>query len=266
MSNIQQENLSKLGFRFGTNGPHAARTMMFEDLKVLFAAVPEAGLPHDYEKQIKELNILGKPTKKSRELACRHLMTLYGFDRDQALFRMFRRLWRLDEQAQPVLALTVALARDPLLACSMEFILSKQYGETVSREELETLLTQKHPDRFSSASLKSFAQNVNGTWTSAGYLSGHRKKTRAQPATTPANVAMCLFLAHLEGFSGQRLFSSRWVKLLQVSQNDLEALTNAAFHRGYLVFLNSGGIQEVRFPDSLTNTEENIRQGLVHEL
>jgi hypothetical protein len=266
MSDRRNDLLTQLGFRFGTNGPHAARTMMLDDLKVLFAAVPQEASEPEYAYQVTELNVLGKPTKKARELAYRHLVTLYGLDPKFPLFRMFRRLWAADEQAQPVLALTMALARDPLLSGTQEFILQKHDGQHVSREDLEALLVQSHPDRFSPASLKSFAQNVNGTWTFAGYLAGRSRKTRSQPVITPANVAMCLFMGHLQGMSGQRLFTSSWCKLIPGSEQEIESLANAAYHRGLIVFLNAGGVKEVRFPDSLTTSEDQIRQELTHEL
>jgi len=266
MSDRRQDLLTQLGFRFGTNGPHAARTMMLDDLQILLAAVPQEVPESDYAYQVKELNVLGKPTKKARELAYRHLVTLYGLDPKLPLFRMFRRLWAADTMAQPILALALAIARDPLLAGTQDFILSKKEGQHVSREDLEAVLSTSYPDRFSPASLKSFAQNINGTWTSAGYLLGRHRKTRSQPVTTPANVAMCLFMGHLHGMSGQRLFTSSWCKLLPGSDQDLEALANAAFHRGLIVFLNAGGVKEVRFPDSLTISEEHIRQELSHEL
>jgi len=266
MSDRRQHLLTKLGFRFGTNGPHAARTMMLDDLRVLLSAVPQEALEGDYANQVMDMNILGKPTKKARELAFRHLVTLYGLDINLPLFRMFRRLWAVDHQAQPVLALTMALARDPLLAGTQEFIFQKHEGQHVSREALEALLAQSHPDRFSPASLKSFAQNVNGTWTFAGYLAGRNRKTRSQPVITPANVAMCLFMGHLQGMSGQRLFTSNWCKLIPGSEQDIETLANAAYHRGLIVFLNAAGVKEVRFPDSLTPAEDQIRQELTHEL
>lgn len=266
MSDRRNDLLSQLGFRFGTNGPHAARTMMLDDLKVLLAAVPQEASEPEYAYQVIDLNVLGKPTKKARELAYRHLVTLYGLDLKFPLFRTFRRLWAADQQAQPVLALTMAIARDPLLAGTQEFILQKHEGQHVSREDLEALLAQSYPDRFSTASLKSFAQNVNGTWTFAGYLAGRNRKTRSQPVITPANVAMCLFMGHLQGMSGQRLFTSSWCKLIPGSEQAIESLANAAYHRGLIIFLNAGGVKEVRFPDSLTPAEDQIRQELTHEL
>ncbi len=256
--------MEQLGFRFGTSGPHAARTMMLDDLRVLFSQVPADGARADYTRSVCTENILGKPTKKSRELALRHLTTLYGLDTQLPLFRALRRLWPVDFAAQPVLALSAALARDPLLRGTQAFILTKQPGVLVTREDLEQCLAADHQDRFSPASLKSFAQNVNGSWTSAGFLSGRNRKTRSAPVVTPANVAFCLFLGHLEGLSGQRLFTSPWMNLLPGSPGELEALANSAFYRGLLVFLNAGGVKEVRFPDYLTPEEEKTCQEVSH--
>lgn len=234
--------------------------MMLEDVRTLFDHVP-AGAEHDeYANHVVALNVLRKPTKKARELAFRHLSALYGLDPNLALFRVLRRLWRIDEPAQPLLALMVALARDPLLRSTQAFILAKEIGSTVPRGELEGLLAATHRDRFSAASLKSFAQNVNGTWTAASFLHGKARKTRAVPIVTPANVALALFLGHLEGLSGQRLFTTSWTSLLPASPGELEVLASSASHRGLLVFLNAGGVKEVRFPDYLTPEEEQIRQ------
>ena len=260
----KEQLLVHLGFRFGANGPHAARTLMFDDLRVLFSHVPVDGARDTHAQAVLTENILGKPTKKSRELALRHLSTLYGLDTQLPLFRALRRLWMVDIAAQPVLALTAALARDPLLRGTQAFILDKPPGVLVTREDLEQCLAADHQNRFSPASLKSSAQNVNGSWTSAGFLSGRIRKTRSIPVVTPVNVAFCLFLGHLEGLSGQRLFTTSWMNLLPGSPDELEALANSAFHRGLLVFLNAGGIKEVRFPDYLTPEEEKMCQEVSH--
>jgi hypothetical protein len=251
--------LVKLGFRFGLSGPHAARTMMLDDLQVLFAHVPASVERADYAEQVIALNVLGKPTKKARELALRHLTTLYGLDPKLPLFRALRRLWDVDPAAQPMLALLAALARDSLLKRTQAFILSRPVGAFVARSDWEERLGVDHQDRFSPASLKSFAQNVAGTWTSAGFLTGRIRKSRSIPTISPVVVAFALFLGHLEGLSGQRLFASEWINLLPGSPGELEALANSASHRGLLVFLSGGGVIEVRFPDFLTQEEEQIR-------
>lgn len=264
MSEQREKILLRLGFRFGSNGTHAARTMMFDDLKTLFSLLPVDADKTAYSQSVISENSLGKPTKKARELALRHLTTLYGLDTQVPLFRVLRRLWGVDEAAQPVLALAAALARDTLLRGTQAFVLAKQPGMLVTRDDLEKQLSTDHQDRFSPASLRSFAQNVNGSWTSAGFLIGRHRKTRAIPNVTPANVAFCLFLGHLEGLTGQRLFTSKWMSLLPGTPTELESLANSAFHRGLLVFLNAGGVKEVRFPDYLTAEEEKLCQEASH--
>ena len=256
--------LSKLGFRFGMNGPHAARTMMLDDLRVLFAHTDALATRADYSVAVVSENILGKPTKKARELALRHMTSLYALDEANPIFRALRRLWPLDEASQPVLALAVALARDPLLRSTQDFVLSQSLGVVVARKAMEDVLNGLYPERFSAASLKSFAQNVAGTWTAAGVLQGRTRKVRVIPQGGPAAAAMLLFLGYLEGRTGQRLFTSGWQELLRSSPDELETQANLAAHRGFQVFLNAGGVKEVRFPDYLTPEEEQIRQEISH--
>lgn len=260
----QEAPLIQLGFRFGMNGPHASRTMMLEELRTLFGHVGPQASRSDYETAIVADNILGKPSTKARELTARHMSVLYSFDTANPIFRALRRLWPLNEAAQPLLALAVALARDPLLRATQAFYLGLPVGTVVPREAVERLLERTCPDRFSPASLKSFAQNVAGTWTAAGLLDGRQKKTRTQPLAHPESVALLLFLGYLEGRTGQRLFSSNWTNLVGGSPGELEALANSASHRGLLVFMNAGGVKEVRFPGFLSSEEDRIRQEVAH--
>ena len=259
-----QSLLTQLGFRFGINGPHAARTMMLDDLRLLLAHIPPQATRADYTLAVVDGNVLGKPTRKARELALRHMMTLYALDLANPFFRALRRLWSLDEAAQPLLALAVALARDPLLRGTQPFILQQTAGTVVPREAMEAYLNGAHPHRFSPASLKSFSQNVAGTWTAAAFLNGKVRKSRAMVPLHPESVALLLFLGYLEGRTGQRLFSSEWTRLVGASPDELEALANSASHRGLLVFMNAGGVKEVRFPGYLTPEEEHIRQEVSH--
>lgn len=256
--------LTQLGFRFGINGPHAARTMMLDDLRLLLDHTSIDAQRADYVSAVVEANVLGKATRKARELALRHLATLYALDTANPIFRALRRLWALNQAAQPLLALTVALARDPLLRGSRPFILSFAPGAAVPRGAVEAHLSAADQDRFSPASLKSFAQNVAGTWTASGHLHGRVRKTRAIVQAQPESITLLLFLSYLEGRTGQRLFSSDWINVVGASPDELEALANSASHRGLLVFMNAGGVKEVRFPGYLTREEERIRQEVSH--
>lgn len=264
MTPNRETALQALGFRFGINGPHAARTMMLEELRQLLGHTAPHASRADYAAAIVEDNVLGKPTRKARTLTLRHLGTLYGLDGANPIFRALRRLWPLNESAQPMQALAVALARDPLLRATQRFILDQPIGAAVSRESIERVLEGAFPERFSPASLKSFAQNVAGTWTAAGLLHGHRNKARSQPPAYPESLTLLLFLGYLGGRTGQRLFSSEWTNLLGGSPDEMEVLANSASHRGLLVFMNAGGVKEVRFPGYLSPEEERIRQEVSH--
>lgn len=264
VGNRRHELLTGLGFRLGINGPHAARTMMLEDLRTLLSHLPADSTRPDYAHAVVVENLLGKSTRSARELAFRHLAALYALDLANPIFGALRRLWALDEAAQPVLALAVALARDPLLRGTQAFILQQAIGAQVTREALEALLEKSHPHRFTAASLKSFAQNVGGTWTSAGFLLGRVGKVRSEPIRRPEALTMLLFLGYLEGRTGQRLLSSEWVRLLGLSPDELDRLASAAAHRGLLVYMKAGEVMEVRFPDFLTAEEERMRMELSH--
>lgn len=72
----------------------------------------------------------------------------------------------------------------------------------------------------------------------------------------PANVTFALFLGHLEGHLARRLFSSDWVRALDLPEERLIELTQAAAQRGLLVFRRTGAVMEVRFPDYLTEQEQ----------
>jgi hypothetical protein len=126
MSSEQQ--LTSLGFKFGRNGAHSARSMMIEELKELLFARDETATKQDYEDDIVNFNILHKPTEKSRALTFRHLVDLYGMSMDLPLFNIFRQWWELSENAQPILALQLAIARDPILRGSACVILPLHLG------------------------------------------------------------------------------------------------------------------------------------------
>lgn len=243
-----ERKLADLGFRFGKNGAHSARSMMIEELKILLFSRDESASKAEYEDDIVNFNILHKPTEKSRRLTFRHLVDLYGLDTHILLFKVLRAWWELSESAQAILALQLSVARDPLLRASTEVVLNLEPGEHLSRERMEAFLAADDPERFSAASLKSFSQNINGTWAQAGYLSGRAKKYRERPNVSYVNVAYALFLGHCHGLSGQRLFDSLWCRMLSQDKERLFELAHRASLRGMINFKQASEIVEVTFP------------------
>ena len=245
-----------LGFSFEKGGAHTARTMMLDELRSLLSFIdsPDA-TKADYSKAIMEDNCLGKRSGKTRHLTFRHLVDLYSLDSSHILFRALRFFWTRDQLAQPLLALLCAYARDSLLRMTAPYILGIPEGNISSREALEGFIENQQPGRFSPATLKSTAQNINSTWTKSGHLRGSAKKTRARAQASPASLAYVLLLGHLQGERGQALFQTEYAKLLDCSLEHSLELAEEAGRRGWIVFKRIGNVMEVQFP-SLIRPEE----------
>jgi hypothetical protein len=230
--------------------------MMLPELWRLLDAVPASAGRGDYRFAVVDGNVLDKPTTRARKLTFEHLCDLYALDPDVCLYRVFRQLWAADPESRPVLALTLALARDMLLRVSAPLILAASPGDRMTRTRMGEEYRAWSEGRFSEKSVEAIAQRVNGTWTQAGYLAGKVNKVRREPIVAPANVCFALFLAHLDGRLAQRLFSSGWVRVLDLPEDRLMELARAAAERGLLVLRRTGDVMEIRFPGLLTDQEQ----------
>lgn len=253
---ITQETQQKFGFKFGRNGAHSARTMMLAEITELFNGRGVDATFAEYQKDIELFNVLHKPTEKARKLTWRHLIDLYGMNTSTPLFRVFRQLWESDESARPLLACQMALTRDPLLRMSQEKILSLAPGQLLPREDMEQAVDEQCSGRYSKAMLKSLAQNLNGTWTNAGFLEGRIKKYRKEPNVRPVNVVFALFLGYLQGATGNRLFINEWLNLLGCRQERLLELARQASYSGLINFKHSSEVVDITFPHYLNKEEE----------
>lgn len=257
---LPEGTLTRLGFRFTLSGAHSSRTMMLGDVSRLFAAAPPEADAATLRQLVVARNLLQRPSERARRLTYFHLTRLYGLDPEILLYRLFRQLWETDEVARPVLALTLVMARDPILRLSRDFMQGLEVGAAITREDTEQALKALTGDRFRPTSLRSYAQNINGTWTQAGFLAGHRVKRRRRPEVTPANLAFNLYLGHLEGDDGAALFSSPWAQLLDVPSERRFELARAATQRGLLVLKMAGDVVDVRFPNFPSREELMARE------
>ena len=233
-----------------------ARTIMLEELRLLFSFVddPDAG-KSDYLKSIIEDNCLGKRSDRTRRLTARHLIDLYGLNPDITLFRSLRYFWKRDTEGQPLLAMICAIARDSVLRSSIPFIHKFTVGQRVTREALEEFIDNLETDRFSPATLKSTAQNINSSWTQSGHLQGRVKKVRSQPKATPGAVSYALLLGYLSGVRGESLYKTEYVKLLDCSVEQSIELSAEASRKGWIVLKRLGSVIEVLFPNLLSDKE-----------
>lgn len=262
MIKTKEDRLGRFGFNFRAGGTHTARTMMLEDLRLLLSSVPSlSNLPSvgsakgDYVKAIMEDNCLHKRSMRTRALTTRHLVELYALDSSVTLFRALLYFWKRDPDSQALLALLCAYCRDPILRISAPFILNLPENTVVSRNILEEFIDEKYPSRFSKATLKSTAQNINSSWTKSGHLIGRAKKIRSVARATPGATSYALFLGFLMGERGGLLFKTEYANLLDCSVERSIELANQAALKGWIVFKRLGNVIEVLFPE-LLNTQE----------
>jgi len=229
---------------------------MIEELTALLTYVdrPDAK-KSDYLQAIVDENCLGKRSGKTRILTYRHLVSLYSLDPSNILFRALLFFWRRDTTGQPLFALLCTYARDSVFRCSAPFILEFPEGATITREALEEFIDEIAPGRFSKATLKSTAQNINSTWTKSGHLVGRVRKVRVRAMPTAGSVSYALLLGYLTGVRGQSLFCTEYTRLLDCSFARLVELAEEASRKGWIVFKRVGDVIEVLFP-SLINEQE----------
>ncbi|WP_300670200.1 hypothetical protein [Desulfoluna sp.] len=252
----KSNKLTDFGFRFEKGGAHTSRTMMLDELKILFEYVnnPEAGR-EDFFRAITEENCLGKRSGKTRALTYRHLVELYALDPSILLYRALVYFWNRDPSGQPLLALLCTYARDGVFRLTAPYILPIAEGTPVSREGLEEFIEVQQPDRFSAATRKSTAQNINATWTRAGHLTGRVKKSRVRALATAGSVSYALLLGYLTGVRGRSLFKTEYIRLLDCPQDRTIELAEEASRKGWITFHRVGDVMEVLFPN-LINPQE----------
>lgn len=252
----KNKQLTRFGFSFERGGTHTSRTMMFEELGALLSYINRADAERsDYLRAIDDENCLGKRSGKTRILTYRHLVALYSLDPSNLLFRALLFFWNRDTTGQPLLALLCTYARDSIFRSSAPFVLEFPEGATITREALEEFIDAIEPGRFSKATLKSTAQNINSTWTKSGHLVGRVRKVRVRAIPTAGSVSYALLLGYLTGVRGQSLFHTEYTKLLDCSFERLVELAEEASRKGWIVFKRVGDVIEILF-QNLINEQE----------
>ncbi len=256
VENKHNKKLERLGFSFERGGVHTARTMMLVELRTLLSFVEAVdAAKSDYLEAIQGANCLGKRSGKTRTLTFRHLADLYALDPSLLVFRALRFFWQRDVDGQPLLAALCAYARDPMLRATAPFILGCQEGATITRESMEDLIDAQESGRFSKATLKSTAQNINSSWTQSGHLAGRVRKVRARAVATPGAVSVALLLGYVSGLRGESLFKSDYTKMLDCSFERTIELAEDASRRGWISLKRVGQVVEVLFPNLITAQE-----------
>jgi hypothetical protein len=221
--------------------------MMLSELRQLLASGPEDAVEGDYRRAVLSENALGKTSASSRQRSFRYLRELYGLASDLPSFRALRRLWDLDFEAQPLIALASALTRDPALRGTSRAVLRATDGAVVSSADLADAVADTYPGSYSDAVANKIGRNAASTWTQSGHLSGRTNKVRTRANPRPASVAYALYLASLDGLQGDLLFESLPVQAQDAPTHTLKELAREASRRGWLDFRSIGTVTEIGF-------------------
>jgi len=221
--------------------------MMLADLRLLLAACPQSANLEEYRSAIVDENVLLKKTVATRKASFKWMREIYGIDRKIILFRALRDLWDEDIQAQSLLALLIAVARDPLLRSTAETILSLSVGEPIMPSMLADAVNASFPNGYNSKTIASIGRNTISSWQQAGLLSGKLHKVRINAQSHPASVAYALLLGYLSDARGDALFRSLWCRLLDASIHVLHAQALLASQRGWIEYRHMGEVTEVGF-------------------
>lgn len=241
--------LESFGFKFSDGGAHISRTMMLSELEAALAAVPAGSGSEDYRAAVLGRNVLAKTTDSTRKKTLRHMRELYALDEGVPIFGLLRKLQAVDRGASlPLLAIQVAWSRDPLLRATTQPVLETAVGDRVERASLVQAFEAVFPNQYSVATIKTTTQNAASSWTQAGHLAGAVKKVRRQIKPTTVAVTMALFLGQVAGHHGADVFTSPWIRLLDLGADRARAMSLEAHRAGLLNLRAVGDVVDLSFP------------------
>jgi hypothetical protein len=240
-----KSDLPAPGFRVADSGPHTSKTLMLQELEALLAAVPAGASAKAYRVAMVEDNVLGKRTLSTRKETASRLTALHGLDPSKPLFRVLRRLWAVDPEAHPQLALLNGLARDPLLVATTAQVVGMAQGELLQRTELVAAVQGFTHDRLSAKVLDAVARNAASSWTQSGHLKGKVKKLRQPLNPHPVALALAVWLGYASGKRGKALLNTPWATVLDTSSSGLLELAEQAKRLGLLKLSHGGGVVSI---------------------
>jgi len=229
---------------------HTSRTMMFDELNSLIS--------HNVfnEQDIIELNLLNKISRSNINKTLKFLSGLYDFKSGNELWKVFLLLWKYAEEwDRRIMTLLYALYKDELLYQTAPVILNTPHGKKVIVENILDAINKAWPDHYAQTTAFSAAQNIASSWKQAGYIQGRVRNIRVPAKPEYPAVIFALYLGKIDGFTGEDLFSTNWIKILEVSDSRLRELLSQAAIRDMIDYRQGGGITIIKFDKILTQIE-----------
>jgi hypothetical protein len=226
---------------------------MLKELSTLLAA---QRTEENYSTLIVAQNLLGKPSLRARRSALSNLRRLYDLDGETLIGRTFIALWMRDPNSWPLLAVLIALARDPTFRDSADAVLDAVPGTVVRAADLAAAFEARHPGRLGPGMAGSLARNAASSWTQAGHLRGTANKLRVRANPTPAAAAFAALIARLCGFGGPSLLECRWLDVLDCPVEKRLSLLRQAEGLGLASVRAAGDVLEIEVQRRMVETLE----------
>ena len=228
-------------------GTHTSRTLMFRELGAVMTATEESADSRALRDAAVNRNAVEKSSAAGRVKTFRHLRELYGMNPGLNVFLGLRRAWTGDASERPLIAALCALARDPIFRATASVVLAMGEGEEFDKKILAKEVAEDFPGHYSEGVTSRIARNVASSWTQSGHFVGRVNKRRIRANAGPVALAYALYLGHLTGLSGRRLFDTVWTSILDRPPSELESLAQRASRQGWIDYRASGGMVEVTF-------------------
>ena len=228
-------------------GTHTSRTIMIPELvRVLAASEPSQNAAAVREVAI-TYNAVEKSSAAGRAKTFRHLRELYGMDPTVEVFRALRVAWNDAEEERPLLAALCAMTRDPVFRASAAVVARTPLDGALTAGVIAEEVAADFPGHYSPGVTARIGRNIASSWTQAGLLIGRTNKRRRPATAGPVSLAYAMYLGHLAGASGKRLFDTAWTSILDQSPAELESLAERASRQGWIEYRASGGMIDVTF-------------------
>lgn len=243
--------MTQRAIAFGGSGAYSgvstSRTLMLNELRTLFSAIPAEASKSDYKVAIVDENVLLKPSAGTRAKTYSYLRDRFGLDPDIPMFQVLRLLWERDATGQPMMALSVALSRDPVLRATVPMLIDRQPDQPLSSPEFASAINRAFPGKLTEKTLKSTGENTTSTFKQSGHLSKKNPSTRQRVSATPGSTTLALLIATLNGAGGLALLESDWVRLLDSPGELVLSEARVASSRGWLEYRQAGDVLEITF-------------------
>jgi hypothetical protein len=228
------------------------------ELVTVLGAVETLTDEREFERVIVDDNVLALDRSGARENRLGTLRRLYRMSPLALTFRALADLWRLDVEAQPLLAGMCAMAHDTVFRATAAAITSTMAGDELAAEDFMTAIESRWPDAYQDVTLRTISSKASTSWEQTGHLGSATQgvRVRQRATATPATTAYALLMGHVQGHRGAALFETVWAQVQDRPTTHLQDLAFQASQQGMLEFRHAGGVIEVGFQQLLRPMEE----------